>query len=44
MDDYIAKPIQMAVLHLLLAKWLGPPAPRKGRGRSPSRRTAEGRA
>jgi len=34
-DDYIAKPIQMAALHLLLAKWLGPPVARKGRRRTP---------
>ena len=41
MDDYIAKPIQMAPLHLLLAKWLGPPAARKGRRTETSRRAAE---
>jgi len=37
MDDYIAKPIQMATLHLLLAKWLGPPVKRKGRRRTAQR-------
>src|SRR5207247_871551 len=41
MEDYIAKPIQMAPLHLLLAKWLGRPAARKGRRQETSRRTAE---
>ena len=42
MDDYIAKPIQMAALHLLLAKWLGPLAARKGRTPAMSRRTEDG--
>ena len=42
MDDYIAKPIQMAALHILLAKWLGPLAARKGRTPAMSRRTEDG--
>ena len=41
MDDYIAKPIQMAAFHLLLAKWLGAPPARKGAQRSTSRRAPD---
>jgi len=41
MDDYIAKPIQMAAFHLLLAKWLGAPPARKGARRSTSRRAPD---